>query len=351
MTTINNTKIGDVSISQAIKFLEVTTLKRFAFLSLSALLLIILIPGCTTVQTPAPAAIPLAVQPSVIGSFSNTPSTISPGGTSTLSWNVSGANSVSIDNGIGLVNATGNMAVSPATSTVYTISATNAAGTVTKTAMTTVSVPVPFSVTGVVASTNPNNFTGVCPKTFVFNADITASGPGTVTYIWESLNGEYYDKSAVQSVTFDTAGTKTTTLQWDLKASAEGLHRVHILTPNDVMSIPVYYELNCGTGSLVTGIVVGVNQYPFSGACPKAINFWATITANGPGTVTYRWDRSDSASVTTSTAIESITFTEAGSKTITNTWTRGAGTAWQLLHVLTPDDAVSSQIDFVLTCD
>ena len=114
-------------------------MKRFVFLSLS-LLLLFLIPGCFTfpaVQAPNP--VPAAGQPSVIGAFSSTPSTINPGGTSTLLWNVTGATSVSIDQGIGQVDVAGTRVISPDTSTVYTISATNSAGTVTRSAMTTVS--------------------------------------------------------------------------------------------------------------------------------------------------------------------------------------------------------------------
>ncbi|MBN2462550.1 MAG: hypothetical protein JXB43_02995 [Dehalococcoidia bacterium] len=315
-------------------------MKRFVFLSL--LLLLILIPGCIT-ATPA-------VTPPVIIEFSSNPSTIDEGDTSTLLWNITGATSVSIDQGIGQVNVAGTRVVSPATSTVYTISATNSSGTVTRSAVTAVNsappppAPIPFAVTSVIANTYPSTFTGACPKTFTFYATITANGPGTVTYRWERSDGGYSD---IQSITFYEAGTKTTTLQWELSGPASGWHRIHVLTPYDAASNPVYYTLNCAAGSLVTGIVVGVDQYPFTGPCPKTIHFWGIIAANGPGTVTYRWERSDN---TTATAPESITFTAAGSQVVTNLWTRGEGTGWQRLHVLTPNDAVSSQIDFVMTC-
>ncbi|MCX6001087.1 MAG: hypothetical protein NTY79_00885, partial [Chloroflexi bacterium] len=94
-------------------------MKRFIFLSLS-LLLLILIPGCFTFQVAPPnASQPVGSLP-VIGVFSNNPATINPGGTSTLLWNVTGANSVRIDHGIGLVDAAGIKLISPATSTVYT---------------------------------------------------------------------------------------------------------------------------------------------------------------------------------------------------------------------------------------
>lgn len=71
---------------------------------------------------PAPAALP------VINSFTASPSSISLGGSTSLSWNVSNATSVAIDNGVGPVSSAGTTIVSPATSTNYILTATNAAG-------------------------------------------------------------------------------------------------------------------------------------------------------------------------------------------------------------------------------
>jgi len=215
-------------------------LKKFGFLALSLLLLLILIPSCITVLPPAGG------QPSVIGTFSSNPSTINPGDTSTLSWNVTGASSVSIDNGIGQVSAVGAMAVSPAASTVYTISAVNSAGTVTRSAtiiVNSAATPVAFAVTGVTANISPTIFSGSCPKTFTLYATITASGPGTVTYRWEREDLRY---SNIQSINFNAAGTQTTTLQWDFGETSSGWIRAHVLTPSEITSLPVYYTLNCG---------------------------------------------------------------------------------------------------------
>jgi hypothetical protein len=213
-------------------------LKRLVFLSLSLLILLILIPGCVTVQ-------PMAAQPSVIGTFKSSPSAINPGGTSNLVWNVTGANIVSIDHGIGQVNASGTMAVSPAISTVYTISATNSAGTVTRSSETIVNPapasPVSFMVTSVTASASPLTYTGACPRTFTLNATITANGPGTATYRWERDDLRYSD---VKNITFDAAGTQTTSMQWDFSETAAGWIRIHILT-GDVTSSPVNYTLTC----------------------------------------------------------------------------------------------------------
>ena len=105
-------------------------MKKLIFFSLSLVVLLILIPGCFTFPAPSQNPTSPAGTPPVIVAFSNNPSTINAGGTSTLLWNVTGATLVSIDQGIGQVNVAGTRVVSPAKTTVYTLSATNAAGTV-----------------------------------------------------------------------------------------------------------------------------------------------------------------------------------------------------------------------------
>lgn len=75
-----------------------------------------------------PITISTSGQPPAINSFDASPSSISAGESSTLSWNVSGATTVSIDQGIGNVALTGRRAVMPSVTTVYTLTATNVAG-------------------------------------------------------------------------------------------------------------------------------------------------------------------------------------------------------------------------------
>jgi len=71
-------------------------------------------------------------QPSII-SFNAEPSNISAGESANISWNVSNATTISIDQGIGSVALTGTRAVAPATTTTYTLTALNSAGTATAT--------------------------------------------------------------------------------------------------------------------------------------------------------------------------------------------------------------------------
>lgn len=76
----------------------------------------------------------------VISFFTASPGSITLGASSTLSWSVSGAPIISINQGVGGVSPSGTKVVSPAATTTYTLTATNATGTVTQ--------PVQVVVTG-----------------------------------------------------------------------------------------------------------------------------------------------------------------------------------------------------------
>lgn len=151
-------------------------LKKVGFLSL---VLLLLVSGCIT-HRPLPA---------IIMEFSTNPATINLGGSSTLLWNVTGSTSVSVDQGIGQVNVAGTKIVSPSTSTVYTISATNSAGDITQTsAMITVNPASPpltaakriplIQIPGYLTyMDNENGFAILYPQTwFTSNAILAKNG-------------------------------------------------------------------------------------------------------------------------------------------------------------------------------
>jgi len=77
-------------------------------------------------------------QAPVIGAFSASPLVIAAGGVSTLSWNVSGASSITISPGVGSVPPSGTFGVRPTASTAYVLTASNPAGV--RTASVTVTV-------------------------------------------------------------------------------------------------------------------------------------------------------------------------------------------------------------------
>jgi len=86
----------------------------------------------TTVTITEPTALP------VIMRFSVYPTSITPGDYSTLQWQVGGATSVSIDQGIGAMPPSGTQRISPATTRTYTLTATNSSGSASASVTVTV---------------------------------------------------------------------------------------------------------------------------------------------------------------------------------------------------------------------
>jgi hypothetical protein len=76
--------------------------------------------------------VPNAPQPPQITQFDSPNITIAPGWSTTISWNVSGADTVSIEPGIGPVGPQGSQAITPLQTTTYVLTTTNAAGTSTQ---------------------------------------------------------------------------------------------------------------------------------------------------------------------------------------------------------------------------
>src|SRR4051812_10449853 len=93
---------------------------------------------------PAPQPPPPAPPAPTVAQFTAEPISIQRGQSSTLRWEVSGnVTSVSINEGIGAVQNTGNRRVNPSDSTTYALTATGPGGTTTGSATVNVSAPPP----------------------------------------------------------------------------------------------------------------------------------------------------------------------------------------------------------------
>jgi hypothetical protein len=136
----------------------------------------------------------------VINSFVANPSSISLGGSTSLSWNVSNATSITIDNGVGAVGSSGNTIVLPTTTTTYTLTASNAAGSDTEIALVTVSgVPSPVGLPVI-------NFFTATPQ-------VISGGSGSTFLRWNVSNATSVSiDNGVGSV--DTHGTMLLTLSY-----------------------------------------------------------------------------------------------------------------------------------------
>lgn len=101
-------------------------------------------PGGTT--TPPPPSVPLPT----IASFTATPARITSDQTTTLTWSVTGAQTISLDQGVGVVNGNSTV-VTPGSTRTYTLTATNSAG---RTTTATTSVTVTAGVAGITLTWN-----------------------------------------------------------------------------------------------------------------------------------------------------------------------------------------------------
>ena len=102
----------------------------------------VLVSGCHKKVTPPPPAKPEAPPPArPTVTLQASPTTINKGESSTLSWNSTDATQLSIDPGVGAVNAQGSTKVSPTDSTTYTITATGPGGSASATAAVSVNAP------------------------------------------------------------------------------------------------------------------------------------------------------------------------------------------------------------------
>ncbi|MBM4454367.1 MAG: hypothetical protein FJ013_07280 [Chloroflexi bacterium] len=120
----------------------------------------------------------------VINSFTASPATITAGGSSTLSWNVSNATQLTLTSTVtkSLSNMVGSTTVSPTTTTTYTLTATNAAGPATATAKVTVQTPTPTSKTTTLSIVSAES--GSINSDHLVGSKLIAGDTGTNKALW-----------------------------------------------------------------------------------------------------------------------------------------------------------------------
>jgi len=171
-------------------------------------------------------------QPSLpaIGSFTASPSAITLGGTSALSWTTTGATTLSISPGnITPSSASGSTNVSPEETTTYVLTATNAAGSVTSSAQVVVSaaaLPVISSFTANPTSVNPGSSStltwstsgatsiAITPGTFtstLATGSFSVSPSATTTYMLTATNATGNNTATAKVVVAAAGGQLTIT--------------------------------------------------------------------------------------------------------------------------------------------
>ncbi len=139
----------------------------------------------------------------LIANFSRSPVNIVSGNSSTLQWTVINATSISIDQGIGAVQASGSRSVSPTAKTTYTLTASSDNGTATK------SVTVYVIVKPIINGFTANPSTIASGETSTLSWDITGADSISISPDVGAISG--FTQSCEVSPTIDKTYTLTAT--------------------------------------------------------------------------------------------------------------------------------------------
>ena len=208
-------------------------------------------------------------QPPRIVSFTGNPTTITAGQSSTLTWNVEGADTVDIS-GIGTVPATGSRAVSPAQTQTYVLTAKNANGTSQANAPITVNpstTPPPTSAAPVI---------GGCQATPT--GSITAGTPITISYFSQNATAVTFSPAvAGAGLNGPVTVTPTATTTYTLTAAGSNNRTVTCTVTVNITPAPEPPTAIIAGPSLITTI-------------QRQTTLDATASTNpSGGALTYNW--------------------------------------------------------------
>jgi len=189
-------------------------------------LLIACSPSTSVYREPVPETPPTSTGLPVINSFNASPSNISLGDSATLNWNVTNATLVYINQGVGIVNSSGNITVSPPTTTTYILAASNANGFLT--AQTLVQV-----------SSMPSPSSGL-PVINYFGASSTGILFGSSTLSWDVSNATHVSITPgigdVESVGSKSVSVQATTKYILIASNKAGtVYETITVTPNYII--------------------------------------------------------------------------------------------------------------------
>jgi hypothetical protein len=215
-----------------------------------------------TVVPPQPPGLP------IIASFTATPSDVLVGGSATLAWIVVDATSLSISPDVGDVTGITSTTVQPATTTLYTLTATNGAGSITASVTLNVTDRPP---TGLTYATNPASYTLNTP--IADNVPTVTGGPATSFAVTPELPlGLVLD-----AVTGVISGTPTS------------------VTPAATYTVQATNAAGSVTASVQIAVVAGpppvITQQPTDQAVVPPATATFGVTATGNGTLSYQWQR------------------------------------------------------------
>lgn len=209
---------------------------------------------------------PAAGDPPVISSFTSSTNNLTSGQAATLSWQVSDADSVELLPGIGSVDTSGSLSVSPTENTTYSLVATNSVGETIDTVAITVIPRLSLQIRA-----TPDS--GDAPITIRFTPL-----PDTFTainrYRWDFNGDGVYDRT-------DTVGRDQTFTYNEPGVYSVGLEAV----ASDSTVQTAVYELNINNAAPEVNASVDVTN----GEVPLTVSYSASAT-DRDGIESYEWD-------------------------------------------------------------
>jgi hypothetical protein len=263
-----------------------------------------------------------------ISSFTASPTSIISGSSSTLSWTVSNATSLSINQGIGAVTGT-TRSVSPTTTTTYTLTATNASGSVTSTATITVSVPPTVNISAAPTTINQGQ-----SSTLTWSS--TNATSCTASGAWSGSNGATSGTLSVSPTTTSTY-TLTCTGPGGTTTPSSATVTVNALPPLD-FTLGNSGNRSVNQGSSVTSTITSTLA---NGATAASISY--TISGLPTGTTGTFSPTSCTPTCTTTLTINTTGSTPIGTSTLTVTGT-GNSVSRTTTFALTVADATSPTV-------
>ena len=243
----------------------------------------------TTVTTSTPVVTQIQIL-----QFTANPASILPGQSSTLTWVVQGATSVTIAPGIGSVNATsGSTSVTPAQTTTYTLTATGAAGTVNQAVTVTVgTAPVgtpqilrfeanPLTIAPGGQSTLSWTTSGATQVSITPNVgNVTANGSTTVT---PSATTTY-------TLTATSSDGKSVTAPVTVTVAPANVPQIltFVATPQNIspgQSTKLCWQVNGATNITITTVGSNLNANDCATVTPATTTTYTLTATNASGQI------------------------------------------------------------------
>jgi hypothetical protein len=219
--------------------------------------------------------VPASVLP-VIVSFSASPSSISPGASSVLSWTTSNATGAKIS-GIGNVGASGTTSVNPTYTTTYVLEATNGSNSVSA------------STAVVVSAYAPPPASSSLPTILSFTASPSSVAPGgSTTLAWNTLNAT--------SASIAGFGAVPVTGSLAINTTGTGSITFYLTATN-----------SAGSSNASTTISVGgAYTPPATGSAPIAALYLSPSSITSGSSATLSWMTSGASSIAIDNGVKSL---------------------------------------------